>query len=235
MQKGIRTSIGLVLLVVVFGSGWIIYIWNKMQGKDLSTPPVVTYSEDEQYFEAFKILEEKEEEKQKESDDKKNSAKETSQAEQVAIGFQLLDDNIYLKNSFRVETAAETENIIREFLIDFPEIKELPIENLEAPKVFLIELPVLNRERIMTSLTRNKEVMALKSKEAPIWELELKTAKYEKEVLEFLKNFKDVKLVTVFPTNLEYIAKINIAGEKEKLADTLANLEKNYADVVTVK
>jgi hypothetical protein len=244
-DKGMRASIGLLLLVVIFGSGWIIYGWNKLQGRDLSKAPVYDGSEDARYSEAFAELMNTNSANIGDTNSANNANTNNTNTGDAnsantgdangKTGFVFLADSIYLKNTFRVETAEETEKMVRDFLTDFPAIKDLVIENLEAPKVFLIELPVLNRERIMTALSRNKEVAALRAKEAPVWELELKVGKYEREVVEFLRSFKDVKLATVFPANLEYIARIDISGQKEKLAETLANLEKNYLDVVTVK
>lgn len=232
MQKILGSSIGLVLLVVIFGSGWIIYGWNRLQGKDLSQPPQFNNLSDyDKYAAQFPDL----------------NAKTTTTAPQDAATiateekkagtfvFEFLPDNIYLKNSFRLSTAAETNNMIRNFISDFPDLKNMVIDNLEAPRKFSIELPVLNREKIMTALTKNKEVAALIAKEAPIWDLELKEGKYEKDAVAFLAKFAGVKLATIFPANLDYIARINIAGQKEKLANTLANLQKNYSDVVVIR
>lgn len=219
-----RNVIGLLILIVVFGSGWIIYGWNRLQGRDLNQAPQFDLSEYDRYSEKFKIEEIKAESKQSE---------ESVPPEETKISLE--SGVIYFKSSFRMPTAAETERLIKDLLAEYPELKNLTLENLEAKKIVDIELPIKNREKILGLIEKDKLVESLTAKEAPVWEVAIKELKYLGEWETFMQEFGDVKVVSKFSGNMDYIAKMYLPEERAALETTLQRLKQNYGDVLEIK
>jgi len=219
-----RNVIGLLILIVVFGSGWIIYGWNRLQGKDLNQAPQFDLSEYDRYSEKFKIEVTKAEVKNQED---LTSKQETEIPKESGV--------IYFKSSFRMPTASETETLIKDLLAEYPELKNLTLENLEAKKAIDIELPIQNREKILGLIEKDKLVESLTAKEAPVWEVKIKEPKYLGEWEPFIKEFGDVKVVSKFSGNMQYIAKMYLPEDRTVLETTLQRLNQNYGDVLEIK
>lgn len=141
---------------------------------------------------------------------------------------------IYFKNSFRLDSAAQTDQLVASFLKDFTELKGLPLENLEAKKIVVIDLSVVKNTN--TVVAKIKKNAAVKSFDVKTNALEFKQEKYQEEVVNFLKIISpDITLKTEFQNNLDYIARLNYTGSKVDLTSVLKKLKDGYGDVVSVR
>jgi len=234
-----REAFSLFLIILIFGSGLAIFVWNLMLGKDLSIPPKFDLSayDDMSAFDEIKENLFTEPAKKDLENSESLSPEEINEAE-VALVLEEREQMdlgiIYFKDSFRLNTAVETTNLISSFLDDFPELKELEIENLESKKIIEVELPAINREGLIVDLEENNsQIKKVTMLEPPVWQIELIDEMYEKAVLDMLLPYNGVVVKTVFDSDSEYIAEVDIK-ELEISEDILDKLENEYSDVITL-
>lgn len=225
-----RETFSLFLIILIFGSGLAIFVWNLMLGKDLSVPPEFDLSayDDMSSFEEIKenLIEPK-------SKDEPETPPPVEMAEVEVTDVELESGKIYFKDSFRLNTAFETTALISSFLEDFEGLEDVLVDNTEAEKILEIELPALNREVIIAELEENEQIEKVAMLEPPVWQVELKTELYETAVMDMLTPYNGVIVNTVFNTATDYVASLDIKGMKIS-EDVLTKMEKEYSDVITV-
>ncbi|MBT5337719.1 hypothetical protein HN858_02025 [Candidatus Falkowbacteria bacterium] len=151
MEKPFDTFIK-IFIVVVVTSGLIIYGWNLMHGRNLAKAPQIDLSAYEDggfYVETWKndnaevgeylsSLIEQEAERLK-----KEKAAEAIQVEQLQ--FEIVTGYIYFKDSLGLSNKEQTDKLIKTFLEDFPELKDLSIENFQNNKIISDEVTYIAR------------------------------------------------------------------------------------------
>jgi len=227
--KDYKNTLLIIFIIVVFGGGILIYGWNRLHGRDLIKPPEFDLSvyEDTSWFtDKFEqVL----------GEPSSQTVGDSGAVEQKFAGEEQAAGYIYLKNSFRQATARATNDLIVAFLADFPDCGGLAVENLEAKDKIEVELPVLNREKILSLLKNTDEIASLETAAPPIWILTLREPIFFGGAAELLgKISPDIKIKTLFSENLEYIARVDYRPLKNPTV-VLEKLKKEYSDVVLIK
>lgn len=217
----------LVLIIIVFASGLLIYGWNYLRGRDLSKPPEFKASSFPNLENYFKM-----------EDVAKNlfgDEQNGNNASAAGNGAATIEQShfVYFENSFKLRTAQATNELIGSFLNDFPELKKSSFENLMSRKIVNVDLPASNKALLISKIKRNKEVASFNDKTG---DLQFKQEKYQEEVLNFLKAISpEIILKTEFPDKSDYIARINYDAKNEAVASELEKLKSDFSDVVAVK
>ncbi|MBU1132346.1 hypothetical protein KKC32_03840 [Patescibacteria group bacterium] len=215
------------LIIAVFVSGLGIYFFNLAQGKNLADPPQVDLSAYDMAFAKFNEV------FQNVSKLDAVPDKPTESAPEVIAENNYGSGAIYFKNSFRMNTAVETDELIRKFLLEFPESENLSIENLQAKNKIEVEIFLKNMEQTVADLQADEDVVSVINVEDGKWQIEFKEPKYENEVFAFLTGRKSVKLACDFPKNEEYVAKLDYSGISG-IETFLEKLKADYSDIVFV-
>ncbi|MFH0779928.1 MAG: hypothetical protein V1928_03670 [Parcubacteria group bacterium] len=219
----------LILIIVVFASGLLIYGWNYMHGRDLSKPPEFKASSFPDLNDYFKM----EEVAKNLFGDELNGNNTLATGNGAGQVAQPKNSYVYFKNSFRLQTAGQTNELIKSFLNDFPELKKSPVENLLSRKIVNIDLPALNKSLLTSKIKRNKEAALFDEKTG---DLQFKQEKYQNEVLIFLETISpEIILKTKFPDESDYIARISCDPKNAAVAPELENLKNNFRDVAAVQ
>lgn len=231
-----RQTISTLLIIIIFSSGLAIFIWNKIQGKDLSQPPNFDLS----VYDNFELDDElnklTNDELQKimaqtpESETEKTveAPVEVKESETLEKGY------IYFRDSFRANTVEETNDLIKSFLKDFPELLTLPVENFETTNKIKVSIPALSREEILTSIKTENSVLKVEVLEAPIWTIEFKDFLETAEIDEFIKKYPElVRQEEAKKIYKDYVARVKIPV-LEADSNLLEKLQKEYSDVLEV-
>lgn len=118
MNKEFKDQILVVVAIVVFGGGFLIFGWNYINGNDLSKSPNFDLSA---YDEINFYLPDEEIETDVESDE---------DSEVIANESEFA--YIYFSNAFQGATDEDSEKLIRQFLQDYSSFDELSIEFLPS-------------------------------------------------------------------------------------------------------
>jgi len=233
-----KQTIFTFLIILVFGSGLSIYVWNKIQGRDLAQPPNFDLSAYNNFELNAEIDKRANEELQKIMAAK--AQPDIVQPEVEVVETQKLETDfepgyIYFRNSFGSTSVTETNSLIKSFLKDFPELKDAIIDNFETQLKAKVEIPALGREELLKNIKTEPEVLSVEVVEAPIWQVVFKGGKTEIEITEFFKKFPDIKVQPAAPkiTIENYVARIKISDLKLEQA-FLDKLQKEYSDVLKV-
>lgn len=216
----------IVLIVVILCSAFILYVWNAIHGRNLAEPPEFDLSiyNDPRTVIDFSILDKKVEEPK----ELKEELPPASEKNKLEAGY------LYFKDSFRLQTVAETDSLLNDFLQDFPALKDLAIENLEAQNLVEIELPALDRNELLEQLEELDLVERVAPLEPPVWQVKLTQSMYGANIESLFQKFEGIKIKSEIASDLEYIARLKYA-ELENVETDLENLKKNFGDVVLVK
>ncbi|KKQ80784.1 MAG: hypothetical protein UT02_C0002G0009 [Parcubacteria group bacterium GW2011_GWC2_38_7] len=141
---------------------------------------------------------------------------------------------IYFKDAFRSTTAKESNDLIKSFLKDFPELTDVYVDNFDTQKIVKIEVPAIGREDLLSSIKEDADILSLEVVEAPVWQVEFVDGKTENEVADFLKKFVDVK-VQIETKRLikDYVARIKIS-DLSLDQSFIDKLQKEYSDVLKI-
>jgi len=192
-----RETFSLFLIILIFGSGLAIFVWNLMLGKDLSVPPKFDLSAYND-MSGFDRVKESLIESQIKKDEEEAPPVEMVENVVVEVDKVELERNkIYFKDSFRLNTAFETTELITSFLEDFEGFEDSVVNNIEAEKVLEIELPAINREELIFKLEKNEQIEKVAMLEPPVWQVELKTELYEPAVMDMFTPYNGVIINTV--------------------------------------
>lgn len=237
MQTTKQTIYNLII-ILIFGSGLAIFVWNKIQGRDLSQPPNFDLSA----YDDFALTAELEKRANAEInpliEKLINEKKVEATAETIVeepVGAELESGYIYFRDSFRSTSVLETNKLIKSFLKDFPALKDVVVENLEANIKAKIEVPALGREVLLADLKLEPDVLSLEIIEAPIWQIAFKDGKTDIEMTAFFDKYQGVKVQsTEAEVKIEnYIARIKISDLNLDQA-VIDKLQKEYSDVIKV-
>ena len=229
-MNNLRQTIVIFIIILIFGSGLAIYVWNLMQGKNLAEPPNFDLSAYDD-MSAFDEIKDNLFVPVQEVDLPPVEIDEESAG--IDEGFILEQGNIYFKKSFYLSTAGETNSLIASFLSDFDGFDGVNVENLEALNRVEVEFPSLDREEIIKELEQNESIQKVTVLEPPVWEIILAEGLYELATIDLLAPYNGVLIKSVFPQNEEYIARISI-NDLEISETVLDKLELEYSDVLTV-
>lgn len=238
-MKTNKNTFTLILLAVIFGGGILIYSWNYLHGKNLNKAPefdLALYEDPSWYTDklsgAFHRLQGNQ--AQSATEPKEVEAQDLAPSEAV-LENNLEEGYIYFKNSFRLATAKETNDLIASFLQDFSQLKNLPIENLEALDKIKIELPAMGREKIIEKIKISKLVQGVEADTPPQWIVSLAKPMFRGDAEAWLQAISpDILLITEFPSGLEYIARADYRGI-DKIEDILYKLKNDYSDVALIR
>lgn len=235
-MNNLKQTIVLFLVILIFGSGLAIYVWNLIHGKNLAEPPQFDLSAYDDMSTFDEIRENLFNTEIPEEVPPEVVIEEVASAdllESETIQSQSENENyLYFKNSFKLGTVSETNALIVSFLSDFPGFQDAKIDNLEALKNVKVELPALNREEIIESLEKNEQIEKVAVIEPPIWELTLVPGLYQEALVDLLSAYNGVLIKTDFPESGEYIARIDLS-ELQTEESVLDKMETEYSDVVT--
>jgi len=231
-----KETIFTFLAILILASGLSLFVWNRLHGKDLSKPPKFDLSAYENYDLPKNISavvnEELENTLNKKAGGEQNNATQIEQP--PASTEEFTQGYIYFKDSFKGENLATTEELINKFLQDFSELKEFPVDDFDKIIKVEVELPALGREELLKALSSDTLINKVDVVEPPIWQIEFKGAGYEKEFVEYLKQYKDLKVKNSSrQTMLGYIAKVALSDIQLK-PEMLEKLQKEYSDVVKI-
>lgn len=234
MSKG-RETFSLFLIILIFGSGLAIFVWNLMLGKDLSKPPTFDLSAYDDMSSFDEIRENLIEPQMKPEEEVAPPVEIVEDVVEVVDvdKVELESGKIYFKDSFRLNTAFETTELIASFLEDFDGFEEVVVKNIEAEKVLEIELPALKREELIAELEANEQIEKVAMLEPPVWQVELKTELYEPAVVDMFTPYNGVVINTVFDSKKDFIAEIDLT-EVEITDEVLDKLESEYSDVLEI-
>ena len=226
-----RETFSLFLIILIFGSGLAIFVWNLMLGKDLSVPPSFDLSVYDDMSSFDKIKESLIEPQAKEEEEEAPPVEIVEEVEADKVG--LKNGKIYFKDSFRLNTAFETTELIASFLEDFKGFEDVLVNNIEAEKILEIELPAINREELISQLEENEQIEKVTMLEPPVWQVELKTELYESAVMDMFTPYNGVVINTVFESAKDYIAEIDMS-EIDISEEVLEKMEAEYSDVIKI-
>ena len=226
-----REAFSLFLIILIFGSGLAIFVWNLMLGKDLSVPPSFDLSVYDDMSSFDKIKESLIEPQLKEEEAETPPVEIVEDVEADKVG--LKNGKIYFKDSFRLNTAFETTELIASFLEDFKGFEDVLVNNIEAEKVLEIELPAINRAELISQLEENEQIEKVTMLEPPVWQVELKTELYESAVMDMFTPYNGVVINTVFESAKDYIAEIDMS-EIDISEEVLEKMEAEYSDVIKI-
>lgn len=233
-----RQTIFTFLVILVFGSGLSIYVWNKIQGRDLAQPPNFDLSAYNNFELNAEIDKRANEELQKLMAAKAQPEVVPPEAEVVETQKLEIDFEpgyIYFRNSFGSTSVTETNSLIKSFLKDFPELKDAMVDNFETQLKAKAEIPALGREELLKNIKAEPDVLNVEVVEAPVWLVMFKVGKTEIEIAEFFKKFPDIKVQPAEAKIIieNYVARIKISDLKLEPI-LLDKLQKEYSDVLKV-
>jgi len=217
---GKKEIIGKTLLVIIFGSGLVLYVWNMAHGKNSAVPPTFDLSA---YDTAMpKIVA-----------DPDVAAKDAPSAEPDKKEFVLEKNKLYFKKSFRAMTAAGTQKMIADFLKDFPSLKALPFEDFEAKSKIQFSFRPEDKSALLDAM--KNAVFVSKYSELPDNQLEVELDEpiYLDELKSVLPRFELMIVLTDFSNSSDYIGKLNYQDAVGKESD-LEKIKKDFADLVVV-
>ena len=133
-----------IFLLLIFGSGLAIYVFNLLQGRDLSKSPNFDLSV---YNQAPKLI------------PPSTDLVDSSGVEEKPVS-EFIDNQVRVlfRDSFRADKAVETENRLRNFLADFTELKNKEFQVLGATKQFSVNLLSAKTESLIAELAQKTEV-----------------------------------------------------------------------------
>jgi hypothetical protein len=224
-----------VLIIIILGSGFLIFGFNLIRGENLAKAPnfdLSRYEEikwpelDELFSENNPIDIEKVDqlvEKVSETLDKKKGDTE-----------ELLPKKIYFNNSFSQDSSAKTLEMINNFIKDFPSLVELKFVDLAEFSCAVVELPATQRESLKKDLLENELVLSLEVDQAPAFNLCFKEKIYFSQYEEFLLQYP--VLVSKFKAlDNEYIGYLDYGElDVELITNDLDKLRKEYSDVIKI-
>lgn len=229
--KDYKNTFLILVIAVVLGGGVLIYGWNRLHGRDLIESPqfdLSLYENTDWYTNGFAQA----------LNEQTNLVLPSQNQKEITTGKAAGDlepGYIYLKQYFRQATAKETNELIIKFLSDFSELAGLVLENLEAKSQIEVELPALNREKIISALRTTDDIAAVAPAAPPIWIITLREPQFFGGAAELLEQISpEIKITTAFPSGLEYVARVDYRGLKEP-ENILNKLKKEYSDVALVK
>ncbi len=227
------------LLILIFASGLAIFVWNKIQGRDLSKAPNFDLSA----YNSIDLVNDLDPSIKKQiSSELARAMKSKDKGENLFADKINVDNNdkglssgfIYFKDSFRLENNTKTTNMIQSFLDDFPELKGAMLENFDVFKTIKIELPALERDKILEEVKAHELVADVLLVKAPVWQINFKLGRNEEEIQNFINNFPDVKMLPIERTIVEgYVARASIKELKLEPA-FIEKMQKEYSDVITI-
>jgi hypothetical protein len=228
----------LIALMIIFGSGLLIWGYNFIRGVDLSKPPQVDYSQfkltipspEEVFGETAQASSYTEAVADKNNETLKESFVEALKKESDLIK---LKPGIYFNQTFKADTAESSMMNILNFLKDFPELSAYQLTDLMADKCALIELPVANREILIKEISVDPAVEKLTPVELPKFETCFVETKYYAEILTWSQKFKDVKLLTTEKKS-DYLARLDWGSDYEKIKGLIDQLKLNFSDVILI-
>jgi len=225
----------LIIFTIIVGSGLAIFVWNLANGVDLRKTEIdmSAFSDEnllsldsDAFYNPIIVGNDVN------SDANNSDINEEDEIEQLELQESIFDkEGVYFKKYFRRDSAILTNEVVSEFLEKY-ELGDYSIENLEAESEVEVEVPVENREEVLAGLANLESVDAVKIIKAPIWVLRLKSEMYESGVTELLSEFSDVRIVTDFDEELEYVVRVNFENKNEEIEK---ELEEKYGDVIYVK
>jgi len=135
MLQKTKQTISLFILLVVFGSGFAIWGYNRVHGIDLSQPPEIDMTQFQNIDQILGISEAEFQENY--------GVQETAVLDQSGSEIQnpVLEPGIYFSNFFRKKTATETTEQIKSILTSYSSLVDLPIELImDKDSVFVAKI-----------------------------------------------------------------------------------------------
>jgi hypothetical protein len=213
-----REKASLIILAIIFGSGFLVYFWNLAQGKDLSKPPEFDLS-------AFDIKIQR----PYESDKSPAVPAESSVKDALPAPHE-----IFFRPSFRAMSAAETEKRVTDFLKDFLVLHAFKFEDFEAKNRIVVAFKPEFRNELLESLKTAPEILKFTEIGNNQLQIELKNKYYYDELKTVLPRYDALVVMTEFKNDTGFIGKLDYADKAGKEAE-LEEMAKDFSDLVEVK
>lgn len=214
-----REQASLVILAIIFGSGFIVYFWNLAQGKDLSKPPKFDLSAYDIKFPRPAVP---------------GYIITPAPTESPVQESLPAEHEIYFKPSFRAMTAAETEKRVTDFLNDFPAFQPFKFEDLESKRLIVAAFKPEFRTELLEALKTSPEILKFTEQGNNQLEIELKSKHYYEELKKILPRYDALVVMTEFKNETGFIGKIDFVDKTGKESE-LEKMKKEFFDLVEVK
>lgn len=224
-----------VALSIIFGSGLLIWGYNKLNGIDLSKPPVIDYSQFELKVKKPSFL--IDQANATSTSEKVNEAIKEIFPKEVKehLNSKLKEHSVYFTKFFRGSSVKQTQIQVNNFLNDFPELKKYNLIDLGAVKCVDAVLPVENRDDLIKNLMAKPEIEKVV---APTdvnhsFEICFRKEQYVSEMKQFLASMPEVKVLSE-DKDLDYIMYLDYGTAGSDLKETLDKIRNYYSDIVKV-
>lgn len=238
-MKHVWEKLALIMLVVVFGSGLLIWGYNKLQGNDLSDPPDFDLSAyDELSWPSVAEV------GQVFFDDGGDDAA-SSEADLVAALAEKIRINeavaleptaVYFSSYFRGDTWAETQRNIASFLDDFEPLQGATIVDIVADTCFDVHVDLEGRLDTLESLRKDTSIVSVDSvpEHGDIFTVCFDQPYYTSEIDSLFASY-DAITVQPRPRPIqEYIAYTSYATDDAALRATVELFKKDFSDILLV-
>ena len=217
------------LVIIVFGSGLGIYVWNLIQGRDLGKSPQFDLSAYDNVPELQAIGEYLD-------GNKGQNAIVPVVEEEKTVAPTLSAGYIYFRPSLQGGDYIETKKMVENFLKDFPLLQKMSanVEYLDYMKLLNVQLPDVGQEEIVQQLELDASVASVNNVDGLDYTVEFKKEKKLSEINTFLATYPAVKLKAPLVEESDYIARLNY-GDKLPLSSELGKLKSDYSDIVTIQ
>ena len=226
----------IALIIVVFGSGALIFGFNLLRGENLSKPPnfdLTPYqSIDWPDFDEFFPDENK---VALEEDAVEKLIEKVSETIEEKAGTALLPGKIYFSYSFIQDEPAKTVEMIDNFIADFPGLIQLQFTDISTITCGLLELPAEQRQTLKKDLLDNELVTTVVVREAPDFEICFEEPLYYNQYEDFLLQYPVVTNKLKDAKDPEHVGYFDYTEADIDLISTdLEQLKLEYSDVVTI-
>ncbi|MFA6537621.1 MAG: hypothetical protein WCT18_04480 [Patescibacteria group bacterium] len=208
-----------ILLLVVFGSGLLIFLWNLAQGRNFAKSPQIDLAQ----FEF--ILPEKNEEHPSVVVEPPKEAK-TDLFQELPVGY------VYFLQKFASSTAKETVEKINGFLEQFVSLDGENLEDLQAQKEFKIKISDPIVRNFVLALLQKESRWQVLPEEPPYWRLIFVEPIYFAEAKDILQKISIYVELIGEPSLVNPIARIKSINLSDLDRQKLQN---DFRDVVIVK
>ncbi len=231
----------LVVIVGVIGAGLLIYTWNFFHGRNLAVPPKLdlsTFEPGGDFYDNWEKRNVKVEEVLAGQLEKKVQEQKLIQAENnpvTKVETLQVEKFIYFNNTFLKDSLEKTDDSLRKFLQNFPDMENSEIEYLQDFITWHIKLPVENREKLLNDLQTNEQVLELKVVEPPVWSLTFKEPMFIINLNSLLNKISpDIEVsISTKSYNPDYVAKIRY-DQLVNVEKSIDKLKSEYSDVIVV-